>query len=84
VRELDLEGITFTTEGQRYYPGGRLASQLLGFVGTDQGWGGLELLYEEQLQGREGRLLFPSDVYGRQIPTKSGALCRPRKGWTST
>ncbi len=80
VRELDLEGITFTTEGQRYYPGGRLASQLLGFVGTDQGWGGLELLYEEQLQGREGRLLFPSDVYGRQIPHEIRSFVPPKEG----
>ena len=53
---------------------------MLGFVGTDQGWGGLELLYEEQLQGREGRLLFPSDVYGRQIPHEIRSFVPPKEG----
>lgn len=59
VRELDLPGIVFTTEGQRFYPNGTLASQLLGFVGMDEGLAGLEAYYEEYLKGKEGYLLFP-------------------------
>jgi len=80
VRDLRLPGIVFTTEGQRYYPGYTLASQLLGFVGTDQGWGGLEIYYEEYLKGREGRMFFPSDRKGRQIPHDIKRYVPPKEG----
>ncbi|MBS3942818.1 MAG: PASTA domain-containing protein [Dethiobacter sp.] len=80
VRDLKLPGIVFTTEGQRYYPGYTLASQLLGFVGMDQGWGGLEIYYEEYLKGREGRMFFPSDRKGRQIPHDIKRYVPPKEG----
>ena len=68
VRLLNLPGITFTHETKRFYPNGSLLSQLLGFVGTDQGWAGLEIYYEEQLKGRDGNIVFPTDNKGREIP----------------
>ena len=80
VRDLDLPGITFTPEGKRFYSTGTLASQILGFVGMDQGWAGLEILYEEQLKGREGRILFPSDAWGRQLPHEVRRFVPPREG----
>lgn len=80
VRDLELEGIIFTTEGKRYYPGGSLTAQVLGFVGMDQGWGGVEILYEDYLKGREGRLLFPSDALGRQIPHEIRRFVPPKEG----
>jgi stage V sporulation protein D (sporulation-specific penicillin-binding protein) len=52
VRLLNLPGITFTHETKRFYPNGSLLSQLLGFVGMDQGWAGLEIYYEDLLKGR--------------------------------
>ena len=80
VRELDLPGIVFTPEGQRYYPNGSLASQLLGFVGMDEGLAGLESYYEKYLQGKEGYLLFPSDNLGRQIPHEVKRFVPPKEG----
>lgn len=68
VRLLNLPGITFTQETKRYYPNGNLLSQLMGFVGMDQGWGGLEIYYEEKLKGRDGSIVFPTDNRGREIP----------------
>ncbi len=68
VREMNLPGIVFFNEEKRYYPGGNLASQLLGFVGMDQGWSGLEFYYEQYLSGSEGRLHYPADALGRQLP----------------
>ncbi len=80
VRELDLPGIIFTTEGQRYYPNGTLASQLLGFVGMDEGLAGLEAYYEDYLKGKEGYLLFPSDNLNRPIPHEIRRFLPPREG----
>ncbi len=68
VRLLGLPGISFTLEPKRYYPNANLFSQLLGFVGTDQGWAGLEIFYEEELEGQDGSLVFPTDNKGREIP----------------
>ena len=80
IRDLELPGITFTPEGKRYYPGGRLASQLMGFVGMDQGWSGLEIYYEDKLKGREGRVLFPTDGWGRQLPHEIRNYVAPKEG----
>ena len=80
VRDLELPGIEFTTEGDRFYPHGNLASQLIGFVGMDQGWTGLELMYEEELQGKEGRLFFPSDARNRPIPHEVSRFVPPEDG----
>lgn len=68
VRLLNLPGITFTYETKRFYPNGSLLSQLLGFVGTDQGWAGLEIYCEDLLKGRDGHIVFPTDNKGREIP----------------
>lgn len=68
IRVLNLPGITFTQETKRFYPNGTLLSQLLGFVGMDQGWGGLEIYFEEDLKGRDGSIVFPTDNLGRAIP----------------
>ena len=51
IRKLNLESVLYT-EPKRIYPHGRLASQLLGFVGTDEGLAGLEYQYEEELKAR--------------------------------
>lgn len=67
IRLLNLPGITFTHETKRFYPNGNLLSQLLGFVGTDQGWSGLEIYYEEYLKGRDGQIFFPTDNKGREV-----------------
>jgi stage V sporulation protein D (sporulation-specific penicillin-binding protein) len=68
IRLLNLPGINFAQETKRIYPNGSLLSQLLGFVGMDQGWGGLEIYYEDTLKGRDGNFVFPTDNKGREIP----------------
>jgi cell division protein FtsI (penicillin-binding protein 3) len=53
VRRLGISGIDFLPESKRYYPMRELASQILGYVGTDNhGLAGLELLYDEQVAGK--------------------------------
>ncbi len=68
VREMNVPGIIFFPEETRDYPGEQLASQLLGFVGMDQGLAGLEYYYEDYLKGAESNLLYPADERGRQLP----------------
>jgi len=48
LMEKDLAGFGFLPEKKRVYPKKKLASQILGFVGTDnQGLSGLELSFEK-------------------------------------
>ncbi len=68
IREMNIPGIIFFNEEKRDYPGGDLASQLLGFVGMDQGWSGIEVYYDDYLGGSESNLYFPADAWGRQVP----------------
>ncbi len=68
VREMNIPGIIFFNEEKRDYPRDNLASQLLGFVGMDQGLAGLEFYYEDYLRGGESKMFYPADGRGRQLP----------------
>lgn len=62
IRKLDVDGIAFTKEHQRFYPNGELAAQLLGFTGLDpRGLEGLEKYYDSQMLGQEGFLVTAKD-----------------------
>jgi cell division protein FtsI (penicillin-binding protein 3) len=69
IDALGLPGIGLLDETKRYYPGGDLASQLLGFVGLDDvGLAGLESQYDELLSGSPGRMVVEQDPSGNRIP----------------
>lgn len=65
IREYDLPGVKVDEDYKRYYPYGELASKVLGFTGGDnQGIIGLEVVYEEYLQGEAGQILTITDARG--------------------
>jgi len=60
IRALDLDGIEFQPESQRFYPRGSLAAQILGFTNIDGlGQLGIEQTYDHQLAGQKGELIAP-------------------------
>ncbi len=81
VREMNIPGLVFFKEEKRDYPAGNLASQLLGFVGMDQGWTGLELYYEDLISASEGRLLYQADGRGRELPSSFKYHVPPNQGY---
>ncbi len=69
VREMELSGLYFTKESERFYPKGSLASHLLGFAGIDsQGLEGIEHGYDYVLRGEPGKISMEFDAEGREIP----------------
>lgn len=71
VRALGIDGIGLKPEetGVRYTPSGRLASTVLGFVGTDEnGLDGLEYNFDSYLRGMPGKMRVEADQFGRAIP----------------
>ena len=68
VRSLKVSGLQFVTERKRYYPQATTASHVVGFTGLDpRGLEGLELEYDQQLQGQPGRLVSLRDARGRGL-----------------
>ncbi|MBU1049973.1 penicillin-binding protein 2 [Candidatus Bipolaricaulota bacterium] len=52
AREAGVYGLIFLDTWKRWYPQGQLASNLIGFVGTDgHGLEGLEMAFDDRLQG---------------------------------
>ena len=68
IKKLDIKGMHFLLEPARYYPGGSAASQVIGYVGTDNfGLLGLEQKYDKTLQGASSKIISLKDAHGQQI-----------------
>ncbi len=66
ILEHRLETMVFTeATSTRYYPFGSLASHVIGFTGSDNdGLFGLELYYNDDLSGTDGKYLSAADAHG--------------------
>jgi cell division protein FtsI (penicillin-binding protein 3) len=68
VTRLNIPGIGGKREYQRYYPAGEVAAHLVGFTNVDdEGIEGIELAYDEWLQGRSGRKQVIKDLHGEVV-----------------
>lgn len=81
IREYDLDGVKVDEDYKRYYPGGELASKVLGFTGGDnQGILGLEVEYEDVLQGTPGTILTMTDARGIELESAGEDRVEPVDG----
>lgn len=63
-----LTGINVDEDTKRYYPFNNLASQIIGFCGSDnQGLNGIEAVYENTLKGETGKIIKITDAKGNAI-----------------
>jgi cell division protein FtsI (penicillin-binding protein 3) len=63
LQRLNLQGIHYQKESKRFYPKRELGAQVLGYVGTDDtGLSGIERQFNDQLQGKPGRMLISVDA----------------------
>jgi cell division protein FtsI (penicillin-binding protein 3) len=68
VKELNLGGIGFVPEYNRFYPKKTLAAQVIGFTGVDgAGLEGLEHFYDRTLKGAETEYTFLRDALGNRF-----------------
>ena len=80
LQRLGVAGIGFYPEELRTYPQGRVASQLLGFAGTDnRGLDGLERSLDKRLAGRSGYEIVVRDPAGQAIDVVTSRKERPGK-----
>lgn len=65
-------GINIDEDTKRYYPNSTLASQIIGFCGSDnQGLNGLEAKYDEILKGQKGSIGQKTDAKGKNIENEN-------------
>ena len=77
----DMPGVETIEESKRSYPGGYLASHLIGFAGMDNcGLEGIELLYDRYLRGVAGCLSSKKDARGREIAALRRTDAAAREG----
>ena len=68
VLSSGIPGIYGQREYRRFYPAGEVVSQLVGTTNIDgEGASGLELLFDESLQGAPGKKRFIKDLHGDAI-----------------
>lgn len=82
IRAYGFSGVKVDEDYKRYYPYGTLASKVLGFTGADnQGILGLEVKYDEYLQGTNGKILTLTDARGIEIENAGESRLEPVNGY---
>ncbi len=81
IRSLGLAGVMVDEDYKRYYPFDDLASRVIGFTGSDnQGIIGLEVKYDDSLQGQDGAILTTTNARGIEIEGKAEERQEPVAG----
>jgi cell division protein FtsI/penicillin-binding protein 2 len=81
IDALNLKGIYFEKEDQRFYPKRELAASVLGYVDVDQkGLGGIEYSYDDRISSQGSRTVVLADAHRHamdssdQTPTSPGSV----------
>jgi cell division protein FtsI (penicillin-binding protein 3) len=81
INAMHLPGVGLLPSTRRFYPGGSVASQVLGFVGTDgSGLSGLETEYDRTLSGVPGERTTEVGQDGTPILTGLTSVHPPQPG----
>ena len=76
-----VDGINIDEDTKRYYPYNNLASQVIGFCGSDnQGLNGIEAKYDSILKGKVGSISKITDASGRKIEKENEEYISPQDG----
>ena len=73
IKKLNIEGLDFIAEHNRFYPNRSLAAQVIGFTGTDgKGLEGIEFQYDKDLYAAPDKHLVTRDALGRRFNSPDG------------
>ena len=80
IKALGISGVNLQREYRRYYPAGEVAGHVVGFTTIDDtGQEGLELEYDQLLNGEDGAKRVIQDLYGRYVENIE-SIRAPRPG----
>lgn len=70
AEEKEWQGVEISEDKKRYYTNGNFASYVLGFTGTDhQGLYGIECIFDSELSGVDGVLIYEKDGKNQKVPS---------------
>ena len=79
---LLLDGVYYARDNVRFYPKGDTLCQVLGFTSSDNvGTTGIEKYYEKYLAGKNGELLYETDLVGIEIKDSVAAYLPAENGY---
>ncbi len=85
IAGTNLAGIYYARDNKRIYPYGELACQALGFTSADQsGTTGIEHYYDKYLAGKNGEILFETDLIGVDLDGATAAYLPATDGLNIT
>jgi cell division protein FtsI (penicillin-binding protein 3) len=80
IKALGIPGVYLQREYRRYYPAGEVAGHVVGFTTVDdKGQEGLELGFDQLLNGEDGAKRVIQDMYGRYVENVE-SIRAPRPG----
>lgn len=80
IKALGIPGVNLLREYRRYYPSGEVSGHVIGFTTIDdQGQEGLELGWDQLLNGEDGAKRVIQDLYGRRVENVE-SIRAPRPG----
>ncbi|HEY2675614.1 MAG TPA: penicillin-binding transpeptidase domain-containing protein [Steroidobacteraceae bacterium] len=80
IKALGIPGVYLSREYQRYYPAGEVSGHVVGFTTIDdKGQEGLELGFDQLLNGEDGAKRVIQDSYGRYVENVE-SIRAPRPG----
>ncbi|MGE8002129.1 penicillin-binding protein [Lysinibacillus sp. NPDC093216] len=89
IKAEKLPGILFVNDLKRYYPNGIFASHLIGFAlkeenedgtFTTKGKMGLELTYNKELTGKDGKVEYETDAFSYLLPNSEKMVTPAKNG----
>ncbi len=73
--EYELSGVYYSIDNTRVYPLGSALCQTLGYLSSDgSGQSGLEKYYDEYLKGKNGEIVYESDLTGTDLSANASYL----------
>ncbi len=82
LTQLNLDGVYYSRDNVRYYPKKDSLCQVLGFTSSDNvGTTGLEKYYDEYLAGKNGELLYETDLVGIDLEGSVAAYLPAENGY---
>ena len=80
IKALGIPGVYLLREYRRYYPAGEVSGHVVGFTTVDdKGQEGLELGFDQLLNGEDGAKRVIQDMYGRYVENVE-SIRAPRPG----
>ena len=74
-----IEGLSTRRDPVRTYPAHDVAANLVGFMGTDEAFGGLEQVFDTHLSGKDGSARYEVGG-GNRIPLGENTITKPVDG----